>query len=146
MAGVNTDGTYRLTNAELTIDTGGTPITLKIAATSMALIAEPNYASHARTGAAPPREQFIDAQYTLELAYGQGFGTDGIQTAFASLEGTEVDWLLETTDGAVSATAPTFTFTATVPAIDPLPSTEMGEFAMGEVSIPVNGVPVKVIV
>lgn len=143
MAGVNTAGTYRLDDGQLVIDTGGTPLDLSVAAVSISLEADANYASHPRTGGSAPFEEYIDATYTLELTYAQGFGTDGIQTVFAAREGTEVDWLLETKDGTVSADFPTFAFTAVVPALSPLPSTAWGEFAEGTITIPIKGVPVK---
>lgn len=145
MAGVNTAGTYRLKDgAQLTIDTGGTPITLELAARQMALEAEANYASHPRTGGDAPFEEYIDSTYTMELEYAHGFGTDGIFEVFEALAGTEVEWLLET-GAAVSATAPSFSFTATVPALSPLPGTEWGEFSQGSISIPVKGEPVKAV-
>lgn len=146
MAGVNTAGTFRLKNgATLTVDDGGTgEATLELAAQSIAVIAEQNYASHPRTGDGPPSEEYIDATYTLELSYMQGFGTDGIFETFEALAGTEVDWVLQTA-AAVSASTPSFTFTAVVPALSPLPSTEWGEFAQGDVTVPIKGVPVKAV-
>lgn len=146
MAGVNTAGTYRLRDgATLTIDEGGAgTATLEIAAQSVAIIATPNYASHPRTGDGPPTEEYIDATYAFELSYMHGFGTDGIFETFDGLAGTEVDFVL-TTAAAVAATTPSFTFTAVVPALSPLPSTEWGEFAQGEITIPIKGVPVKAV-
>lgn len=143
MAGVNTAGTYRLTGAALTIDTGGTPIELQIAAKTVAITATPNFASHPRTGGGAGYEEYIDANYELEFSYAHGFGTDGVFEVFEALAGTEVDWLLETSDGVVSDTYPTFSFTAKVPMLSPLPSTDWGEFAQGDITIPIKGEPVK---
>jgi hypothetical protein len=139
MTAVNTAGTYRLDGAVLSVSTHE----LEIAAVSMALEADANYASHPRTGGSAPFEEYIDATYTLELSYAQGFGTDGIQTVFAALEGTESVWVLKTGGATVSATLPKFTFNAVVPALSPLPSTAWGEFAEGSITIPIKGVPVK---
>jgi len=145
MAGVNTAGTYRLSTAVLTIDTGGTPLELTIAATSVGLVPTTNYADHPRTGAAAPYQKVIDAVWELVLSYVQGFGTDGLQTVFDGLAGTEVDWLLETSDGVVSADFPTFTFTADVPYLG-IEETEYGEFADGTITIPIIGSPVRAVV
>ena len=146
MAGVNTAGTYKLEDAVLTMDTGGTPVTLEIAATKMAIVAEQHFASHARTGGVAPFEEYIDSTFTLMLGYLTGYGTDGIEAAFAALEGDEVAWSLETSGASSpSATFPTFTFTAKVPRLSPLPETAWGEFA-GEdtISIPIKGTVTKV--
>lgn len=139
---VNTAGTYRLKGASLTIDTGGTPITLEIAAQSFGLNPDHNYASHPRTGGSAPFEEYIDTTWTAMLSYMLGFGTDGIHTVFDSLAGTEVDWLLETSDGVVSADYPTFAFTATVPPLG-IDDTDWGEFSSGDVELKIKGQPVK---
>lgn len=139
---VNTAGTYRLKDAALTIDTGGTPVTLEVAASSIGLEVEHNYAQHERTGGGAPFEEYIDSVWTLTLSYALGFGTDGIHTVFEGLAGTEVDWLLETSSGVVSATFPTFAFTADVPPLG-IDATEWGEFSTGEVEIKIKGEPVK---
>jgi hypothetical protein len=144
MAGVNAAGTYRLEDPNLVLDTGGTPIDLKIAATSMGLTPTNNYVDHPRTGAGSPYQQLVDATWEMTLNYVSGFGTDGIQTLFASLAGTEVEWLLETEDGAVSATFPTFAFTADVPFLG-IEDAEIGEFADGTITIPIKGQPVRAI-
>lgn len=142
MAGVNTAGTYRLSDPNLTIDTGGTPIELKIAARSLALVPTNNYTDHPRTGGSAPYQKLIDATWEATLGYVQGFGTDGLQTVFASLAGTEVEWLLETKDGVVSADFPTFAFTADVPFLG-IEDSEIGAFADGTITIPIIGAPVK---
>lgn len=134
--------TYRLKNATLKIDTGGTPVTLSVAASNVGIEGEQNYASHDRTGGQQPYDEWIDTVYTLELGYTHGFGTDGVFQAFEALKGTEVDWELDTDpDNSPAATAPVITFTATVPAISPLPATDWGEFATGTISVPIKGVP-----
>jgi len=140
---VNTAGTYRLKDASLTIDTGGTPVVLDIAAQALGLVPEHNYASHPRTADVAPYEEYIDSTWEATLRYVQGFGTDGIHTVFDGLAGTEVEWLLETKDGVVSADFPTFAFTAVVPPLAPLDETDWGEFAEGDVTIKIKGQPVK---
>jgi len=144
MAGVNAAGTYRLSDAVLTIDTGGTPLELTVAATSVGLVPTNNYADHPRTGAAAPYQKLIDATWELTLNYAQGFGTDGLQTVFDGLAGTEVDWLLETSGGVASADFPTFAFTADVPWLG-IEDTEYGEFADGSIAIPIIGEPVRAV-
>lgn len=138
---MNTAGTYRLDGATLAVDTGGTPVELQIAASECSIEVTNNYADHDRTGGGPPRKKIIDATWEMTLKYAHGFGTDGIFTVFDGLAGTEVDWLLETSDGVVSATFPTIAFTADVPWLSPLPSTAWGEFAFGEIMIPLIGEP-----
>ncbi len=144
MSGVNTAGTYQLASPQLTLDVDGSPVELSIAARSMGLFPTNNYADHPRTGGAPPYQKLIDATWEMVLNYVNGFGTDGIQTIFAGLEGTEVEWLLETADGVVSAEFPTFAFTADVPYLG-LEDTEWGEFADGSITIPIIGSPVRAI-
>ena len=144
MAGVNTAGTYRLSGAVLTIDVGGTPLELPIAATGMGLVPTTNYADHPRTGGGAPYQKVIDATWEMVLSYVNGFGTDGIQTVFDSLAGTEVDWLLETSDGVVSADFPTFAFTADVPYMG-IEDTDDGEFVDGSITIQIIGTPVRAV-
>ena len=141
MAGVNAAGTYRLSDAVLTIDTGGTPLELTLAATSLGLQPTNNYVDHPRTGGAAPYQQLVDAVWELTLSYATGFGTDGLQTVFDGLAGTEVEWLIET-GATVSATFPSFAFTADVPWLG-IDDTDIGEFATGSITIPVKGEPVR---
>lgn len=132
--------TYRLHDAVLTVDVDGTPVTIECAATSLGIVAEQNYASHPRTGCDAPFEEWIDSSHTVELGYAHAYGTDGIWTVFDGLAGTIVNWQLETGGAAVvSADFPKFTWTAAVPALSALPQTDWGEFAQGDVSIPVKG-------
>jgi len=145
MAGVNTAGTYRLSNPELTIDVGGTPFELSIAASSVGLVPTNNYVDHPRTGGGAPYQKLVDATWELTLNYVQGFGTDGLQTIFDTLAGTEVDFLLETSDSVVSADFPTFAFTADVPYLG-IEDTEWGDFADGSITIPIIGTPVRAVV
>ncbi len=145
MSGVNTAGTYQMAAPQLTIDTGGSPVELSIAAKSVGLFPTNNYVDHPRTGGGAPFQKLVDATWELVLTYVNGFGSDGIQTLFAGLEGTEVEWLLETSEGGVSAEFPTFTFTADVPYLG-LEDTEIGEFAEGSITIPVIGSPARAIV
>lgn len=136
-------GTLRVKDPAITLDAGGTDVEIQLKATNVGIEAEQNYADHPRTGDAPPYQEYIDATYSFELGYVHGFGTDGVVTAFDTLAGTEVDVLLETSDGVVSVDYPTYTFTIVVPSLSPLPATEFGEFASGDISIPIKGVPVK---
>ena len=144
MAAVNTAGTYRMVDAVLTIDVGGTPLELTVAASSMGLVPTNNYTDHPRTGGTPPYQKLMDATWEMNLNYVQGFGTDGIQTVFDSIAGTEVDWLLETSDGVASADFPTFAFTADVPYVG-IEDTEYGAFADGTITIPIIGTPVRAV-
>ena len=137
---VNTAGSYKLTDAVITLDVDGTPIEIECAATSLGVVAEANYTSHPRTGCKPPSEDYTDSSYTVELAYMQGFGTDGIFTAFDGLKGQKVKWQIKT-GKTVSVETPAFEFDATVPALSPIPDTEWGEFAQGEISIKIDGEP-----
>lgn len=139
-------GTYALKKATLTLDTGGTPVSVELKATALGIEANPNFASHPRTGDAAPYEEFIDATYEVSFKYAHGYGTDGVFNVFDALEGTEVDWEVKTHSvDSPSVDAPSFTFTATVPALSPLPETDWGEFAVGEITVPVKGKPAKVV-
>ncbi|KAA3641181.1 MAG: hypothetical protein DWP92_01660 [Armatimonadetes bacterium] len=139
MAAVNTNGTYVLDGAVLTIDVAGTPYELECAAESFALEVDNNMRSHPRTGCKAPYEEYIDSSHTAVLTYTHGYGADGIFAVLNALVGTSVSFLLETKDGVVSADFPTFAWDAVVPGVSPLPATSWGEFAAGaEISIPVE--------
>lgn len=139
--------TYAAKKPKISLDSGGTPVVITSKATSVGIEANPNFASHPRTGDAAPFDQYIDATYECVLKYVHGYGTDGVFAAFAGLEGQEVECEIETVPGtSPTVDAPSFTFTATIPAVSPLPETDQGEFAVGEVTIPIKGVPVTVTV
>ena len=133
-------GTYRLHNPTVTIETtDGTKKTVQCDATSLALEAENNTVEHPRTGCTQPYNVPIDASYTLTLGYAHNYGTDGVFRIIDELKGTLTKWYLQTNADEITAEFPLFEFDAYVPFPSPLPSTDMGEFASGELEVAAAG-------
>ncbi len=142
MAAVNTDGTFVNEGGVVKMDTGGTQFEAECAATEFGIEVSNNTRSHPRTGCKAPYDEIIDATYSFVFKYAHGFGTDGIYNMLAALSGTEVAFEIDTDgSGGTSASAPVISFTAKVPYLSPLPVTAIGEFAAGEITIPLPAAP-----
>lgn len=146
MADVNTGGTYVLKDAQIQIDVGGTPFEVDCAAAKVAVVPNHNTRSHPRTGCTAPYDEYVDSTWTMTLAYTHGFGTDGLFNMLWALRGTTVDIEIDTDPVAVSSpAAPLIQLDeVTIPAIAPIPDTDWGEFAQGEITFPLKNEPVIV--
>lgn len=136
---VNTNGTFVLQDAVITVDTGGTPIEIECAAEQLAIEVTNNERSHPRTGCKAPFNEFVDATRSVTIQYVSGFGADGIYNLLMALEGQALSFAIATSAGVASADFPHFTWDCVMPALSPIPSTAWGEFAAGgDLTLPVE--------